>query len=185
MKLSPTERDQLIKQVSQVSGIAQYALKAKMTDEQLIQASLAQSLEILAIIKDANNFNRYQQGLKTREANEKLKVFLNPQHSELLNAGKWLLNALSKSGNDRKQALLEKDLVHKNDYNLTIQGMRDDVESIQEVSQEAITEAEITISDLQKRIDTLRGQLSKIQNYISIKYGQKEWQAIKQTFKLD
>jgi hypothetical protein len=180
VEITKKEREQLIKQISNASGVAQYALKEKMTDEQVIQAS--QNLAILALLKDANNFNRYKQGLKTQEANEKLKAFLNPQHSEILNAGRWLLNALSKSGSDRKQTLLDKELVHKEDYNNTVQGMRDDVTSVQEISEEAIAEAEATISALEDRIDTLKGQLSKIQDYISFKYGKKEWQAIKKTF---
>lgn len=183
MEITKKERDRLIKQISKASGVAQYALQAKMTDEQIAQA--ADNIEILALLRDANNFNRYRQGLKTQEANEKLKAFLNPQHSELLSAGKWLINALSKSGSDRKQTLLERGLVHKEDYNGTVQGLRDDVESIQEVSREAIVEAEVKISALENRIDTLKNQLSKIQDYISFNYSKKEWQEIKKTFNLD
>lgn len=180
MEITKKERERLIKQISNASGVAQYALKEKMTDEQVIQAS--QNLAILALVKDANNFNRYRQGLKTQEANEKLKAFLNPQHSEILNAGRWLLNALSKSGGDRKQVLLEKELVHKEDYNITVHSMRNDVKSVQEISEEAITEAQSTISALESRIDILKNQLFKIQDYISFKYGRKEWQEIKKTF---
>lgn len=134
MEITKKERKQLIEQISKASGVAQYALQAKMTDEQVIQA--AEHLEILSLLKDANNFNRYSQGLKTREANEKLKAFLDPQHSEILSAGKWLLNALSKSGGDRKQTLLEKELVHKEDYNDTVQGLCDAVKNVEEVSEE-------------------------------------------------
>lgn len=183
MEITKKERERLIKQISNASGVAQYALKEKMTDEQVVQA--AQNLAVLALLKDANNFNRYRQSLKTQEANERLKEFLNPQHSEILNAGRWLLNALSKSGGDRKQALLEKELVHKEDYNTTVQGMRDDVKSVQEISEAAITEAEVAIAALENRIDILKGQLSKIQDYISFKYGQREWQAIKKTFNIN
>ncbi|MGB3494298.1 MAG: hypothetical protein WBA57_16335 [Elainellaceae cyanobacterium] len=183
MTIAKKEREQLIRRISQASGVAQYALQEKMTDEQVIQA--ADNLQVLTLLKNANHFNRYRQGLKTQEANEKLKAFLNPQHSEILNAGKWLLNALSKSGKDRKQVLLEQELVHKDDYNDTVQGMRHDVASIQESSQEAIEEAEIKILALEKRIDTLKKQLSKIQDYISFNYSKKEWQVIKKTFNLD
>ncbi|HEY9862393.1 MAG TPA: hypothetical protein V6D16_23045 [Candidatus Obscuribacterales bacterium] len=182
MEITKKERDRLIQQISKASGVAQYALKEKMTDEQVIQAS--QHLAILALVKDANNFNRYKQGLKTQEANEKLKAFLNPQHSEILSAGKWLLNALSKSGSDRKQTLLEKELVHKEDYNDTVIGMRDSVTEIAETSEEAIAEAQAKIAELEKRIDTLKSQLSKIQTYISSNYGAAKWQAIKKTFNI-
>lgn len=180
MEITKKEREHLIKQISNASGVAQYALKEKMTDEQVIQAS--KHLAILALLKNANNFNRYKQGLKTQEANEKLKAFLNPQYSEILSAGRWLLNALSKSGSDRKQTLLENELVHKEDYNNTIQGMRNDVTSVQEISEEAIAEAEAKISALERRIDVLKGQLFKIQDYISFNYGKDKWQEIKKTF---
>lgn len=181
--IAKKEREQLIRRISKASGVAQYALQEKMTDEQVVHA--AKNLHVLTLIKDANNFNRYRQGLKTQEANEKLKAFLNPQHSEILNAGKWLLAALSKSGDDRKQALLEQKLVHKDDYNDTVQNMQHDVVSIQEISQEAMEEAENRIIVLEKRIDTLKNQLFKIQNYISFNYSQEDWKAIKTTFHLD
>lgn len=183
MEITKKERDQLIKKISRASGVAQYALKEKMTDEQIIQAS--QNLKILALIKGANDFNRYRQGLKTQEANEKLKAFLNPQHSEILNAGKWLLSALSKSGSDRKQTLLEKELVHKEDYNDTAQGLRGSIIEMNKVSEETMAEAQATIASLEKRIDVLKGQLSKIQNYIVINYGSGKWQSIKKTFNID
>ncbi|MBD3887684.1 hypothetical protein IFO70_39900 [Phormidium tenue FACHB-886] len=39
MEITKKERERLIKQISNASGVAQYALKEKMTDEQVIQAS--------------------------------------------------------------------------------------------------------------------------------------------------
>ncbi len=183
MGLTKKERKQLIEKISQSSGVAQYALQEKMTDEQVIQAS--EHLKILALLKDANNFNRYRQGLKTREANEKLKAFLDPQQSEILTAGKWLLNALSRSGEDRKQTLLERELVHRDDYNSTVQGMRDEFADIQDVSTELTTEAKTRILSLQRRIDTLRNQLSNIQDYICFNYSQREWKEIKAKFNID
>jgi hypothetical protein len=183
VEITKKERDQLIKQISRASGVAQYALEAKMTDEQVVQAS--QNLAILSLLKAPNNFNRYKQGLKTQEANEKLKAFLNPQHSEILSAGKWLLNALSQSGSDRKQTLLEKELVHKEDYNDTVQEMGDSITEIATTSKEALIEAEKKIVKLQKRIDTLRNQLSKIETYISSNYGPAKWKVIKKTFDIN
>lgn len=182
MEITKKERDRLIKRISQASGVAQYALKEKMTDEQVVQAS--QNLEILALVKNANNFNRYSQRLKTQEANEKLKAFLNPQHSEIISAGKWLLSALSKTGGDRKQTLLEKELVHKEDYNDTVKEMGVTIEALHEGNEEITEDAKIIISDLQKRIDTLRDQLSKTKAYIVINYGKDVWQAITKTFNL-
>ena len=183
MEIAKKERDRLIKQISKASGVAQYALQAKMTDEQVMQA--AQNLAILALVKKANTYNRYQQGLKTQEANEKLKAFLNPQHSEILNAGRWLLTTLSKSGSERKQTLLEKELVHKEDYNSTVTEMRGSITEITNTGEEAMAEAQTRIVALEKRIDTLRDQLSKIQTYISANDGAGKWQVIKKTFNLD
>ena len=183
MEITKKERDRLIKRISQASGVAEYALKAKMTDEQVVKAS--ENLEVLALIKDANNFNRYKQGLKTQEANEKLKAFLNPQHSEILSAGKWLINALSKSGSDRKQTLLEKELVHKEDYNDAAKGLRDTIETMQEQIEEITANAETSISQLQRRIDTLRRQQTQIKEHIASKHGEREWQVIKNRFNID
>ena len=92
-----------------------------MTDEEVSEA--AQNLKVLALIKSANNYNRYCQAQKTREANEKLEAFLDPNNSDIISAGKWLLNGFSKEGLARREAFLEKDLVHKEDYNATTSGL--------------------------------------------------------------
>lgn len=115
MALSKIERKKLIAKISEASGVAQYALEAKMLDEQVIAA--ANSLKVFSFIKAANNYNRYCQAQKTAEANAKLKQFIDPKNSEIYKAGQWLVDSLSKVGQARKQILLEKDLVHKNDYN--------------------------------------------------------------------
>ncbi len=123
--LSKKDRQKLISRISRASGIAQYALEAKMTDDHVIEA--ASNLKVFALIKDANNYNRYCQSQKTAEANAKLKQFLDPKNSEIYKAGYWLINTLLKVGQDRKRSLLEKDLVHKNDYNDTINDLRDKI----------------------------------------------------------
>ncbi len=62
MTVSKREREELIRKISKASGIAQYALAKKMTDRQVTEA--AQHLEILELVKDSNNYNRYRQGLR-------------------------------------------------------------------------------------------------------------------------
>jgi hypothetical protein len=183
VEITKKERDRLIRKISKASGVAQYALQEKMTNEQVIKA--AENLEVLALLKKANDFNRYTQRLKTQEANDKLKAFLDVQNSEILSAGKWLINALSKSGSDRKQTLLEKDLVHKEEYNDAVTEMGGSITEITNSSAKALTEAQAKIAYLEKRVDTLKSQLSKIQDYISFNYGRDKWQAIKKTFNLD
>ena len=115
MQLNKKERDKLIARIKDASGVAQYALDKKLTDKEVIKA--AENLEVLRIIRPANNYNRYIQGKRTADANAKLKQFLNITNSEIYQTGQWLFDALSKVGQSRKESLLEKNLVHKEDYN--------------------------------------------------------------------
>ena len=177
------ERDLFIKRISRATGVAQYALAKKMTDEQVVQA--VQNLEVLSLLKDASNYNRYCQAKKTQEANDKLKEFLSPEKSELLNAGKWLFNAFSKSGNERKQTLLEKDIVHKETYNEAVSDLRETIIAVESTNVEMTNEAKATIIELEKRIDNLRHQLIQIKNYISMNYGNDKWRQIKDTFNIN
>lgn len=183
MIVSKKEREQLIRKISKASGIAQYALTKKMTDEQVIEA--AQHLEILQLVKDASNYNRYCQGQKTKEANDKLKEFLSLEKSEIVNAGKWLINAISKTGQERKKILLEKELIHKEDYNEAVLDMSNTITTIQNINEDVTENAIETIQDLEKRIDTLRNQLLQIKNYISNNYGADKWQIITKTFNIN
>lgn len=174
--LNKRQRDNLIRKIRQASGIAQYALDKKLTDEQVIQAS--QNLEILSLIKPANDYNRYCQGQKTAEANRKLKEFMNLENSEIYQAGKWLLNSLSKAGQDRKNTLLQKDLVHKEDYNEGITGLREVVIEQKQGLKQQTDEASQQIKVLESKIDSLRHQLNFIQEYIRNNYGSKDWKVI-------
>jgi bacterioferritin (cytochrome b1) len=176
MGLSKKEREKLISRISRASGIAQYALEAKMTDEHVIEA--VNNLKVFALIKDANNYNRYCQSQKTAEANAKLKQFIDLKNSEIYKAGHWLINALSKIGQDRKQSLLEKDLVHKNDYNETVTDLRDTIKTQQDGITQQTSEAKDKIIALENTVDSLKGQLSFVQNYIINKYGGNQWQNI-------
>lgn len=177
MKISKQERKRLIRIVSKASGTAQYAIDKKMSDEQLIKAS--QNLELLALLKPANNYNRYCQGQKTKAANAKLKQFMNLHNSETLQAGKWLMDALSKSGEERQEKLREKGLVHKTDYNNTVADLRDVIKSQQLGIQEQTDLAVETIGTLENKLDIFRKHLSKIQKYITRNYGSQEWGEIK------
>lgn len=147
MKITRQERKKIIKDISQSSGIAQYALSEKMTDDQLIEAS--KYLEIFKLLKDSNHYNRYCQKLKTQEANQKLKEFLDIQNSEIINAGKWLISAFSKKGEERKVKLSEKDLVHKEDYNDTVLGYQDSIQEITEKTKESTVKSKNNIYYLQ------------------------------------
>ena len=177
MELSKKERQRLISRISKASGVAQYALEAKMTDEQVVEA--ANSLEVFLLIKSANTYNRYCQGQKTADANAKLKHFIdNIKTSEIYLAGQWLINALSRNGQDRKQTLLEKDLVDKNDYNQAITDLKNTIDELKQRIQEQTFEANTTIHNLEDTNDSLRKQLTFIQNHISDNYGLNNWHQI-------
>ncbi len=176
MELSKKERKNLISRISKASGVAQYALEEKMTDEQVIEA--ANNLKIFLLIKSANDYNRYCQGQKTADANAKLKQFINIQNSEIYQAGQWLINALSRNGQDRKQTLLEKDLVDKNDYNLAVTDLKNTIDEQKQGIQQQTSEASTTIYELENTNDSLRKQLTFIQNYITNNYGLNNWHQI-------
>lgn len=176
MELNKKERKKLIARISEASGIAQYALEAKMTDEQVIEA--ANNLKIFLLVKAANNYNRYCQSQKTAEANAKLKQFIDPKNSEIYKAGQWLANALSKVGQDRKQNLLEKDLVHKQDYNSAVTDLKDTVKEQQQGIKQQTSEASTKIHDLEEKVDSLKEQLKLIQNYITNNYSLNDWYKI-------
>ena len=183
MELSKKEREKLIAGISRASGVAQYALKAKMTDSEIIEA--ANNLKVLLLIKDANNYNRYVQAQKTAEANTKLKQFLDLKNSEIFQAGQWLVNTLSKKGQERRDKLKEKELVHKDDYNTALIDLKTTIQEQQQGTNHLKQEASKTIKELEKTIDTRKKQLSDIKSYIIHNYGKDEWEKIVKYFSLN
>lgn len=177
--MNKQERNRLIKRISLASGVAQYALQKKMTDQQISRA--AQHLDVLELLKSANTYNRYCQAQKTREANDKLKSFLDPQNSEIVSVGRWLINALSQNSSERRETLLERDLVHKEDYNTMVSDMRQTISDMDQMTLVSTQESADKIKILEKRIDTLRRQLSRIEEYIRNNHGVAEWKRINET----
>lgn len=183
MKLTKKERKQLIGQISQASGIAQYALEEKLTDEQIREA--VQHLEVFQIVKSANTYNRYCQGQKTAEANAQLKKLIELENSEILKMGQWLFNNLAKKGQERKQGLLEKGLLHKEDYNLSVTDLKDTIQELTKKMQDQTKVATTKISELENIIDSRKKQLDSIKNYIINNYGYKTWNNILKTMPED
>lgn len=177
IKLSKKERKQLISKISQASGVAQYALEAKMTDEQVIEAS--NNLNVFLLIKSANNFNRYCQSEKTATANAKLKEFVDIKNSEIFKAGQWLFHSLGKTGLERKQSLLENNLVHKDDYNEAVSQLGDVIKVQQHGANQGKEQAKEIIYVLENKIDNLRKQLIFIEDYIINNQGVSTWNQIK------
>jgi hypothetical protein len=177
------KRKRLIAAISNASGIAEYALEAKIDDDDLLE--IFKNLELLKTLKPANTYNRYKQGQRTGEANQKLKEtqaklqqFLDIENSEILSAGKWLLHAIRLKGDERKQELLEKNLVHKDDYNEMNLVMGETIEKLDRgnlIAQEKSIQNNFSSSE---KIDNLLFQLSQIKKHIIDKHGIEEWQKI-------
>lgn len=180
--MNKKERETLIGKIARASGVAKYAIedritKAKMSEDDLIK--LSQNLDILKLLKPANDYNRHCQGEKTAEANAKLKEFINLNNSEIIKAGKWLFSALAKKGEERKEHLLEKDLVHKQNYNESITDLTDVIDTQQQGLKEQIQLAKEKIQLLEGKNDSYRRQLNQIKNYIKTNLGTKVWQEIR------
>ena len=191
MTLSKKERAKLIGRVSRATGIAMYALDAKISDEDLIK--VFDNLEMFSLIKSANTYNRYQQksltqnaNLKTQEVkaeNEELKnklselieQFFNPQNSEIYRLGQWLVDSISNSGKEREKALLEQGLVHKTEYNYAVDDLKSTIEEQQQISLQQSSESRYTIEALERQVDSLRRQLSLIQDYITNNQSKQKW----------
>ena len=110
---------------------------------------------------------------------QELEKFLDLNNSEIYKAGQWLLSVLSKTGKDRQKSLLEKGLVHKDDYNEAVSGLRSTVSEQRQVSREMTDDAKKTIRELEYKNDELRRQLALIQDYITNNQSSKNWQEIK------
>ena len=174
--MNKKERKRMIARISEASGIARYALEAKMTDEQITKAT--KNLEVFLLIKSANTYNRYCQAQNTAQANARLKNFIDIKNSEIYKAGQWLTNNLLKTGQDRKQSLLEKDLVHKDDYNQAVTDLRSTIAEQKQGIQQQTSEAISTINDLESTNDSLRKHLKLTQDYITEKHGLTYYQQI-------
>ena len=183
MEINKKERKNLIRKISKASGIAQYALEEKMQDQQVIEAS--NNLDVLILLKKANDYNRWCQGQKTAEANAKLKEFLSVEKSEIYQAGQWLVNCFSKKGPERRDNLLEKDLVHKDDYNQTVSGLRETLKEYKEITDKKIDENISNIAQIEITNDKLRKQLGNIKEYIRRNHGKQEWERIAKYFNIN
>lgn len=183
VKLSKKERKNIVVKISNTSGIAQYAIDAKMSDIDLIEA--AKYLQILSLTKSATNYNRFCQAQKTQEANNKLKQFVALNNSEIYKLGKWLITSLSKSGKDRQDALLEHNIVHKDDYNEAVIEMGSTIKEIDAAQKEQTKQAADKIQTLEDINDDLRYKLERVKTAIIKKYGTSEWQNINEINKIN
>lgn len=178
------ERNKLDRKISEASGVAAYAISEAMTDEEAIEA--VKYLEVFSLLKSSVNKNRNAQKQLTikgkekarQEERAKLEKFLNPQNSEIINAGKWLVSALSMQGNQRKETLKEKDLVHGDDHRKSMYGMHHTIKQVESISQELIDDDQKVIKDLERRVDHARRHVEYVEKQIIQKHGEKEWHRI-------
>jgi hypothetical protein len=112
----------------------------------------------------------------------KLQRFINADNSEIIKAGEWLFSALAKKGEEKKEHLLEKDLVHKDNYNETLEDLKDYGQELREALKNQTEIAKEKIQLLEGRNDELRKQLAKIETYVINNYGIRKWQEIKTYF---
>jgi|GEM_PF-3543504 len=111
--------------------------------------------------------------------NSLLNEFINFKESEIVKAGQWLLNALStKDTKERKKNLDGKDLLHKDDHQNVVIDLTDTIKEQKRGIKQQTNTATKTIQDLENTNDSLRRQLSQIQNYIVNNHGNKTWSTI-------
>jgi hypothetical protein len=83
------------------------------------------------------------------------KELLNLENSKIYQAGKWLLEALSLTGNALVKALLERNLLPKDYHNTVVYDQRDTIQTMDDTAKKAQEQSNQRIRDLQKRIDNL------------------------------
>ena len=118
-----------------------------------------------------------------RELSEAKENLLKLENSEILAAGRWLWSAFSKRGHERQQHLLEKDLVHKEDYNDSVIGLQQAIHDIEEEIGKLTNTSGEKMKKLGRRINTLRSilkaQQKTLESIIKEKYGDDDWDFIK------
>jgi predicted RNase H-like nuclease (RuvC/YqgF family) len=105
--------------------------------------------------------------------------------SEIYQLGKWLKDSLSKVGQERQQALLEKELVHKDNYNLAVSDLKNTIQEQQEGITQLKDHSSSVVESLEETNDKMRNQLDAIRSYIINNYGSRKWQEITQYFDVD
>lgn len=176
--------------------------KQTLSEEKLL--FLAQNIEILAVLKPVISANRSGQKVSSEKNNRKhrevaksasikvqeleqenltlkqkidnlLKEFLDLESSEIYQLCQWLKKALSKTGANRDEALIEKELVHKEFYNGKIK--QAEVESVRRDEEDKRTEEEYQkiVNSFQTRIDYLKQVNEKSQKFIQDNHGLNVW----------
>ncbi len=176
--------------------------KHTLSEEELL--FLEQNIEILAVLKPVITVNRGGQKVSSEKNNRKhreaaesanikvqelekenftlkqkvdnlLKELLNIENSEIYQLGQWLKRSLLKTGTDRDEALIEKELVHKEFYNGKIK--ETELESLRRDEEDKQIEEEYKsiVNNFQKRIDYLKRVNEKSEKFIKDNHGSNVW----------
>ena len=156
---------------------------------------LVDNIEIISVLKPVIKANRDRQRNDSRKNNDKLRNetksanikvqeleqenitlkqkidnllrdLFDIENSEIYRLGQWLRNSLSKTGTERDQALIKKDLVHKEFYNNTVSD---------EVDKQIEAEYLAKIKSFEERVDDLRKINEKSKKFIKDKHGDDTW----------
>lgn len=180
-------------------------LKREELNQQLnLKTTQSQRLKIaqLRVLSDALNTNpealtaflvlmteRHERaGINSRQALEisrkdgmiyqMQKTILDFENSEIWKLGQSIWNALQKKGKERSTELAQNGVVHKDDYNQAVTDLKSTIDEQKQGIQQQTSEASTTIHDLENTNDSLRKQLTFIQNYITDNYGLNNWHQI-------
>ncbi len=193
MELSKSEREEAIKKLKESTSVAKYAFyealkKKKITDEQLLK--MVEYSEVMAMLKPVIAQNRYGQGKRTEEANNKTKEvekelaslkqkFVDFENSEIFQLGKWLMDKLKLSGQVRKTELAKKDLVHIQDYQGDVGDLVGTLQEHNRIANQQLSENEQTIVALQNTIDNQKKIIEYTDFEAIEKFGLNTWKEVK------
>jgi|GEM_PF-5254128 len=165
---------------------------------------LVENIEIISVLKPVISANRQGQKKSSEKNNKKfrdeaksakikvkeledenttlkqkidnlLTELFDIENSELYQLGKWLKNALSKTGTERDKDLIDKELVHKEFYNNTVTIAKAEFERRDNEDREIESEYLHTVQNLEARIDYLRKIADKSEKFVKDNHGNDTW----------
>ncbi|MEM7760236.1 MAG: hypothetical protein AAF298_19225 [Cyanobacteria bacterium P01_A01_bin.40] len=176
--------------------------KQTLSEDELL--FLVDNIEIISVLKPVIKANRDRQRNDSRKNNDKLRNetksanikvqeleqenitlkqkidnllrdLLDIENSEIYRLGQWLKQALSKTGSERDQVLLEKELVHKEFYNNTVKKAQTESEIRDEDDREIESEYLKIVKSFTERVDYLREINEKSKKFIKDNHGDDAW----------
>ena len=176
--------------------------KQTLSEEELL--FLEQNLEIIAVLKPVITANRSGQKSSSEKNNRKhreaaktakievqkleqenftlkqkidnlLKDLLDLKNSEIYQLGQWLKKSLSEVGTERNEALIEKELVHKDFYNGNVKKAEEESLRRDEEDRKIEEEYKAIVSNFESRVDYLKQVNEKSKKFIIDNHGSSVW----------